>query len=74
MSSRKFMPPAIVNASLSSDTNTALRDHEVRFSSIFEALHDPGKEMDRENIISQYLMSLSGEYQTYGQGLQMQDN
>ena len=57
-------------------SNTALQDHERRFASIIEALKDAGKEMDQEDIMHQYLMSLSTEYQVYGQQLtaQMQDN
>jgi hypothetical protein len=46
-------------------TSTSLKDHEATFSSIIESLEATGKIMDRMDIITMYLLSLSEEYDSF---------
>jgi hypothetical protein len=52
-------------------SSTPLKDHEREFSAIVEALRATGKAVDKMDIITQYLLSLSEDYQTFALGLNM---
>lgn len=52
-------------------SSTPLRDHEREFSAIIEALRATGKSIEPIDVITQYLLSLSEEYQNYALGLNM---
>src|SRR5947207_1247534 len=48
-----------------------LKDHEREFSNIIEALCATGKAMDSMDVITQYLLSLSEEYEAFAQALSL---
>jgi gag-polypeptide of LTR copia-type len=48
-----------------------LKDHEREFSNIIEALRATGKAMDPMDVITQYLLSLSEEYEAFVQALSL---
>jgi len=52
-------------------STTPLKDHERDFSAIVEALKATGKSMEHADVITQYLLSLSKEYETFALGLNM---
>jgi hypothetical protein len=57
-------------------SNTTLQDHEAAFSGIIDALSDTGKDTHPLEVVNHYLMSLSEEYEAFGQdlALKIQDN